>query len=148
MFFALALFLEIRLAVWVTVGLVVSFVGVLTVMLALDIAINTISLFVFALAIGIIVDDAIVVAEHVHQERKRGTPGVTEIRLALRPEARTLGLTLEDLALQARAAFFGTEALRLQRGREEVRVYVRLPAGERNAITDIEGTLIRTPGAC
>ena len=41
-------------------------------MLALDLAINTISLFAFVLAIGIIVDDAIVVAEHIHYERKRG----------------------------------------------------------------------------
>ena len=65
--------------------------------------------------------------------------------MALRPEARTLGLTLEDMALQARAAFFGAEAVRVQRGREEVRVYVRLPATERNAITDIEGYLVRTP---
>ena len=64
---------------------------------------------------------------------------------ALRPEARTLGLTLEDMALQARAAFFGAEAVRVQRGREEVRVYLRLPATERNAITDIESYLVRTP---
>ena len=89
-FFALALFLEIRLAVWVTVGLVVSFVGVLTVMLALDIAINTLSLFVFALAIGIIVDDAIVVAEHVHLERKKGTPGVVAAIRGTRRNLRQL----------------------------------------------------------
>ena len=74
--FSLALFLEIRLAVWVVVGLVTSFVGVLTVMLVLDVPLNFISLFVFVLAIGIIVDDAIVVAEHIHLERQRGTPGV------------------------------------------------------------------------
>ena len=73
---ALALFLEIRLAIWVAVGLATSGIGALAVMMALDLAINTISLFVFVLAIGIIVDDAIVVAEHVHQERQRGTPGV------------------------------------------------------------------------
>ena len=72
--------------------------------------------------------------------------GVQEIRLALRPEARTLGLTLDDLARQARSAFFGDEALRLQRGREEVRVYVRLPAGERDAVADVERYLVRTPG--
>ena len=75
-FISLALFLEIRLALWVVVGLVTSGIGALAVMLLLDIAINTISLFAFVLAIGIIVDDAIVVAEHVHLERKRGTPGV------------------------------------------------------------------------
>ncbi len=74
--FSLALFLEIRLAIWVVVGLATSFVGTLAVMLLLGVALNTISLFVFVLAIGIIVDDAIVVAEHIHLERSRGTPGV------------------------------------------------------------------------
>ncbi len=80
----------------------------------------------------------------VFDVRSDHTPGVGEIQLALRPEARTLGLTIEDLALQARAAFFGVEALRVQRHREEVRVYARLPGDERDAITDVEGYLIRT----
>ena len=82
----------------------------------------------------------------VFDVRSDHTPGVREIQIELRPEARTLGLTLDELARQTRAAFFGAEALRVQRGRDEVRVYVRLPADERNAITDIEGYLIRTPG--
>ena len=64
----------------------------------------------------------------------------------MRPEARTLGLTVEDLAQQARSAVFGAEALRVQRGNEEVRAFVRLPGDERNAITDIEGYMIRTAG--
>jgi len=81
----------------------------------------------------------------VYDIRSDHTPGIPEIQLALRPEARTLGLTLEELAGQTRAAFFGAEAVRVQRGREEVRVYVRLPADERNAITDVEGYLLRTP---
>ncbi len=72
--------------------------------------------------------------------------GLREIQLDLRPEARTLGLTLDNLARQVRAAFFGDEALRVQRGREDVRVYVRLPEEERNAIADVEGYLVRTPG--
>ena len=71
--------------------------------------------------------------------------GLREIRLDLRPEARTLGLTLDNLARQVRAAFFGDEALRVQRGREDVRVYVRLPEEERNAIADVEGYMVRTP---
>ncbi len=75
-FISLALFLEIRLALWVVIGLVTSGVGALAVMLTLDLAINTISLFAFVLAIGIIVDDAIVVAEHIHYERMQGVPGV------------------------------------------------------------------------
>ena len=71
--------------------------------------------------------------------------GLREIRLDLRPEARTLGLTLANVARQVRAAFFGDEALRVQRGREDVRVYVRLPAEERDAIADVEGYMVRTP---
>lgn len=84
-FLALALFLEIRLAVWVVAGLVTAGAGALAVMLSLDLAINTISLFSFVLAVGVIVDDAIVVAEHIHLERQRGRPGlVAAIRGARR----------------------------------------------------------------
>ena len=82
----------------------------------------------------------------VFDVRSDHSPGVPEIRVALRPEARTLGLTLESVAQQVRAAFYGAEAVRVQRGREEVPVHVRLPVGERSAVTDIEGYLIRTPG--
>ncbi len=71
--------------------------------------------------------------------------GLREIQLDLLPEARTLGLTLDNLARQVRSAFFGDEALRVQRGREDVRVYVRLPEEERNAIADVEGYQVRTP---
>ncbi len=71
--------------------------------------------------------------------------GVREMQLKLRPEAHTLGIRAEDLAQQVRAAFFGEEALRVQRGRDEVRVYVRPPADERDAITDLEQYVIRTP---
>ena len=82
----------------------------------------------------------------VYDIRSDHAPGIPEVQLELRPEARTLGLTVQELAGQARGAFFGAEAVRVQRGREEVRVYVRLPAEERNSITDIEGYLLRTPG--
>ena len=79
----------------------------------------------------------------VFDVRADHAPGVGEIRLALQPEARTLGLTVEEMARQARAAFFGVEVLRVQRNREEVRVYARLPEFERSAITDVESYLIR-----
>ena len=84
--------------------------------------------------------------EGVFDIRSDHAPGVREMQLSLRPEGRNLGLTVEEVGRQVRAAFFGTEALRVQRGREEVRVYVRLPLHERNAITDIENYLVRTPG--
>ena len=69
-----------------------------------------------------------------------------EIRIALRPAAHTLGFTLEGLARELRAAFFGDEALRMQRGREDVGVYVRLPVEDRDSIADVEGYLVRVPG--
>ncbi|MEE4350366.1 MAG: efflux RND transporter permease subunit [Pacificimonas sp.] len=72
--------------------------------------------------------------------------GMQEIELRLKPSARTLGVTLQDVAAQVRAAFFGAEALRVQRGREDVRVYVRLPEEERNSIADIENYRVRVPG--
>ncbi len=98
-FVALALFLEIRLALWVVVGLLTSGVGALAVMLLFDLAINTISLFSFVLAIGIIVDDAIVVAEHIHHERKRGLPGlVAAIRGARRIRKALMFAVLTSVA--------------------------------------------------
>ncbi|WP_114520696.1 efflux RND transporter permease subunit [Altererythrobacter sp. ZODW24] len=72
--------------------------------------------------------------------------GMREVDLRLKPSARTLGVTLQDVAGQVRAAFFGAEAVRVQRGREDVRVYVRLPEEERNSIADIESFRVRVPG--
>ncbi len=77
--------------------------------------------------------------------RSDHTRGIPEVQVGLLPEARTLGITLDDLAWQTRAAFFGAEAVRVQRGRDEVRVYVRLPEEQRNAITDVESYRLRTP---
>jgi multidrug efflux pump subunit AcrB len=71
--------------------------------------------------------------------------GLRELQLTLLPAGRVLGLTLDDVARQVRSAFFGNEALRVQRGREDVRVYVRLPENERDAIADVERYRIRTP---
>ncbi|MCL7971855.1 MAG: efflux RND transporter permease subunit, partial [marine benthic group bacterium] len=71
--------------------------------------------------------------------------GKREVELGLKPRARTLGITLDDLARQVRAAFFGSEAVRVQRGREEVRVYVRLPKDERSNLADIRQYRIVTP---
>lgn len=72
--------------------------------------------------------------------------GKRELEIRLKPAARTLGITLDDLARQVRGAFFGNEVLRMQRGRDEVRVYVRLPKSERNALADLQDYRIRAPG--
>ena len=61
----------------------------------------------------------------VFDVRSDHTSRINEIQLELRREARTLGLTEQTLALQARAAIFGAEVERVQRGRDEVRVFVR-----------------------
>jgi multidrug efflux pump subunit AcrB len=71
--------------------------------------------------------------------------GKQEIKLALLPEARTLGLTLNDLARQVRNGFYGVEAQRIQRGPDEVRVMVRFPESERTSIGNLEDMYIRTP---
>ncbi len=85
--FALGLFLELRLAFWVAVGLGISGIGALAVMFVFDLAIHAVSLFSFVLAIGIVVDDAIVVSEHIHLERMKGTPGVIAA-IRVRAESR------------------------------------------------------------
>ncbi len=71
--------------------------------------------------------------------------GKAELRFDLLPAATTLGLTLEDLARQVRAGYFGEEALRIQRGRDEVAVFVRLPEDDRNGLGDLADFQILTP---
>ncbi|WP_281214267.1 efflux RND transporter permease subunit [Shewanella insulae] len=69
-FIMLALFLRVRLAFWVMMGLPVCFLGTLLFMPAamIDVTINVISLFAFILVLGIVVDDAIVMGESAHSE--------------------------------------------------------------------------------
>ncbi len=80
-FLSLALFLRLRLAFWVSLGIPIAFLGALWLMPVLDVSINMISLFAFLIVLGIVVDDAIVVGESVYtwQERsKRGLFGAIE----------------------------------------------------------------------
>ena len=81
----------------------------------------------------------------VTQIRSDYSPGKNELRLELKPEARTLGLTVDDLARQVYAGYYGDEALRLQRGRDDVRVKVRYTVAERSQLADLERVRIRTP---
>jgi multidrug efflux pump subunit AcrB len=71
--------------------------------------------------------------------------GKEQLDFTLRPEARARGITEQMLARQLRDAFFGAEAVRQQRGRDELRVLVRRPLSERESMADIERMLIRTP---
>ncbi len=72
----LSLFLEVRLAFWVMLGIPISFVGCLLFLPYLDVSLNMVSLFAFIIAIGIVVDDAIVVGESIYYERENGKSGV------------------------------------------------------------------------
>ena len=82
--------------------------------------------------------------EGVYQIRSDFSPGKNEMRLELKPEARTLGLTVDDLARQVYAGYYGEEAVRLQRGRDDIRIKVRYTANERRRISDFEKIRIRT----
>jgi multidrug efflux pump subunit AcrB len=82
----------------------------------------------------------------VYQIRTDFSPGKNEMRLNLKPEARALGLTVEDLARQIYAGYYGNEALRLQRGRDDIRVKVRYTADERSRLSDLSRVRIRTSG--
>ncbi len=70
--------------------------------------------------------------------------GKYQLDYRLTDDARSLGITQMDLARQVRNAFFGAEASRQQRGRDEVRVYVRLPREERASMYDLEQVMVRT----
>ncbi len=70
--------------------------------------------------------------------------GKPEIQLSIKPQAELLGLSTEDLGRQVRQAFFGAEAQRIQRGRDDVRVMVRYPEDERRSPAGLRTMRIRT----
>ena len=72
----LTLFLRLRLAFWVSLGIVVSFMGAFWLMPTLDLSINMVSLFAFIIVLGIVVDDAIVVGENIYRHLQMGKKGV------------------------------------------------------------------------
>ena len=73
------------------------------------------------------------------------SPGKQQIDFQIRPEAQSLGLSAREVANQVRHAFYGAEALRQQRGRDEVKVMVRLPKGERISEYSLEELILHTP---
>lgn len=69
-----------------------------------------------------------------------------ELLIRIRPEGEALGLTQRELAAQVRAAFFGEQAQRIIRERDDVRVMVRMPEELRNSLHTLEKLRIRAPG--
>ena len=68
----LSLFLELKLAFWVTMGIPISFLGGLLFLPVFGVSINMISMFAFIIALGIVVDDAIIAGENIYEYRQRG----------------------------------------------------------------------------
>lgn len=71
--------------------------------------------------------------------------GKQELKLDVQPSGEALGLSLEILARQVRQAFYGEEAQRIQRGRDDVRVMVRYTDAERRSLATLDDMRIRTP---
>jgi multidrug efflux pump subunit AcrB len=71
-------------------------------------------------------------------------PGKTERRLLAREGARPLGVTMRDIARQVRQAFYGEEAVRIQRGRDDLKVMVRYDDHDRRSLSGLDEMRIRT----
>ena len=77
--------------------------------------------------------------------RNSSVTGGQEIKLSIKPEAEALGLTMSSLGRQVRQAFYGEEAQRIQRGKDELKVMIRYPQEDRRSVADLENMRIRTP---
>ncbi len=75
-FISLSLFLRFRLALWVSIGIPISFMGAFWLMPMFDVSINLISLFAFIVVLGIVVDDAIVIGENIYTHQQRHGEGL------------------------------------------------------------------------
>ncbi len=71
-FILLGIFLEYRLAFWVTMGIPTSFLGAMVFLPAFDVSINMISMFAFIISLGIVVDDAIIAGENIYENLDKG----------------------------------------------------------------------------
>lgn len=72
--------------------------------------------------------------------------GKQELNITLKPEGRLLGFDLQSVTDQVRFAYFGDEAQRIQRSRDDVRVMVKYPLAERSRIADLEDLMISSSG--
>ncbi|MCH9649146.1 MAG: efflux RND transporter permease subunit [Deltaproteobacteria bacterium] len=100
-FLVLALFLKLRLAGWVALGIPISFLGAFWLMPVLDVSINLISLFAFIVVLGIVVDDAIVVGENIFRHLEKGKD---PLRAAI-DGAREVAMPVTFSVLTTMAAF-------------------------------------------
>ncbi len=99
---------------------------------------------------------ALIRAKDLLKDELRQIAGVKDIRddtplgnnefvVTLKPKGQALGFTVRDLTSQLRQGFYGDEVMRLQKGRDEVKVWVRFPKQDRVSIAQIENLKVRTP---
>lgn len=75
-FLTLVLFLHVRLAFWVSMGIVIAFIGGFIILYLTGNSINMLSTFGLVLVLGVVVDDAIIIAENIDTHQQNGRPGV------------------------------------------------------------------------
>jgi multidrug efflux pump subunit AcrB len=73
----LSLFLRPAVAIWVFLGIPISFLGSFIVLSQFDISLNMMSAFGFIIVLGIVVDDAIVTGENVYAHMRKGDTGLS-----------------------------------------------------------------------
>ena len=71
-------------------------------------------------------------------------PGKMEKRIHIKKSAKVLGITMADIATQIRQAYYGDEVLKVQRGKDDIKVMVRYPKEERESEASIDNFRIRT----
>ena len=81
--------------------------------------------------------------EELADVRNDNQEGLREVNITLKEKAHYLGLNLQDIVTQVRQGFFGSEVQRLQRGRDEVKVWVRYDERDRSDLSDLENMRIR-----
>lgn len=79
----------------------------------------------------------------IYDVRNSFESGKRELRLHLKPYAETLGITYGELARQVRQAFYGEEAQRVQRNKDEVKVFVRYTENERRSVYSLEHMTVK-----
>ena len=87
----------------------------------------------------------LVLFDGVFDVRDTFDAGGPEVNVQIKPQGLALGLGQVELARQVRQAFFGAEIQRIQRGRHEVRVYVRFPKNQRNSLETLDSMWIQLP---
>lgn len=96
----LILFLRVHVAFWTAIGVVFSFFGAFWLLPSIGVNLNMLTLFGFILAVGVLVDDAIIVSERIHDVQSQGMPGLAGAIHGVRDVAIpvTLGVTITLIA--------------------------------------------------